>query len=234
MLKKDTTLFDDLIKNIENNKELNSMITSILFDGLKLPFVKSDPVIKLGYMFGILGEKENTVVIANIIFDTYLYNHIVIRKIRESYSFRYEKNQFLKNRTLNMERILLKFQEVMKAEYRTEDEKFLEKQGRLLFLCFLKPIMNGTGYYYVEPETRNNTRMDIVVSYGGLEYIIELKIWHGTQYRKKGLLQLEEYVDNRNCKKGYLISFSFQKNKKYIHNTWKSESNQLEIFEIIV
>lgn len=234
LLKRDTTLFDDLIKNIENNKELNNMITGILFDGLKVPFVKSDPVIKLGYIFGILGEKENVTVIANIIFDTYLYNHIIIRKIRESYSFGYEKNQFITHGRLNMEKVLLKFQEIMKAEYRLEDEKFIEKQGRLLFLCFLKPIINGTGYYYVEPETRNNTRMDIVVSYGSMEYIIELKIWHGAQYREKGLRQLEEYLISRNCKNGYLISFSFQKTKKYIQNIWNLESNNAKIFEIIV
>ena len=35
----------------------------------------------------------------------------------------------------------------MKAEYRREDEKFIESQGRLLFLCFLKLIINGTGYF---------------------------------------------------------------------------------------
>jgi hypothetical protein len=69
----------------------------------------------------------------------------------------------------------------MRSEYRSEDDKFLEQQGRLLFLCFLKPIINGTGHYYVEPETRNNTRMDIVVAYGEEEYIIELKIWRGEE-----------------------------------------------------
>ncbi len=39
----------------------------------------------------------------------------------------------------------------------------------------------------MEPETRDNTRMDVVISYGGREYIVELKIWRGEQYRQKGL-----------------------------------------------
>lgn len=51
----------------------------------------------------------------------------------------------------------------------------------------MKPIINGRGNYYVEPETRDNTRMDVVISYGGREYIVELKIWRGEQYRQKGL-----------------------------------------------
>ena len=42
----------------------------------------------------------------------------------------------------------------------------------IMFLCFMKPIINGKGNYYVEPETRDNTRMDVVISYGGCEYIV--------------------------------------------------------------
>ena len=94
------------------------------------------------------------------------------------------RDQFIDNGKLNVVRILQKFQELMKAEYRQENETFLEKQGRLLFLCFIKPIINGTGFYYVEPETRNNERMDLVITYGYEEHIIELKIWHGEEYRK--------------------------------------------------
>ena len=118
--------------------------------------------------------------------------------------------------------VLIKFQEVMKAEYRSEDEKFVEQQGRLLLLCFLKPIINGTGFYYVEAETRNSTRMDIVVSYGGEEYIIELKIWHGDAYREKGIRQLEEYMESRKAERGYLVSFSFLQEKEY-KNGWMDE-----------
>ena len=152
----------------------------------------------------------------------------------ERYSFGYENNQFVENGALDMERALQKFQEVMKAEYRNEDVSFIEQQGRLLFLCFMKPIINGKGNYYVEPETRDNTRMDVVISYGGCEYIVELKIWRGEQYRQKGLRQLEEYLDSRNSKKGYLISFSFNKDKMYVQNTVILENSQKEVYEIVV
>ena len=130
-----------------------------------------------------------------------------------------------------MERVLQKFQEVMKAEYRNEDVSFIERQGRLLFLCFMKPIINGKGNYYVEPETRDNTRMDVVISYGGREYIVELKIWRGQQYRQKGLEQLEEYLDRKKKKKGYLISFNFNKDKTYVQNTVILRNSQKEVYE---
>lgn len=171
------TLFDDLVKNYENDQELQKLIDEILFSGKEYAYVMTDPVIQKGVMFGILKRKDNLVAISNVIFDTILYNHVMSKKNRETDLYQPERKQFIQNGRLNMPHILEKFQELMKSEYRKEDERFLEQQGRLLFLCFLKPIINGTGFYYVEPETRNSTRMDIVVAYGGEEHVIELKLW---------------------------------------------------------
>ena len=101
-------------------------------------------------------------------------------------------------------------------------------------MCFLKPIINGTGFYYVEPETRNNERMDIVVTYGSEEFIIELKIWHGNKYRSDGIKQLEQYMDSRSAQKGYLISFSFLKEKQYTMGMISEKETNRNIFEVIV
>lgn len=234
LLKNDNTLFDDLVKNIENNRELRRTITGLLFDGLRLPFVKSDPVINLGVMFGIFAEQDGMVRIANVVFETFLYNHMVTGKIQEQYTFQVENNQFVEGGRLDMEKALQKFQEIMKAEYRKEDNAFIERQGRLLFLCFMKPIINGKGNYYVEPETRSRTRMDVVIAYGAQEYIVELKVWHGRKYRQEGLKQLGEYLDSRNCDKGYLVSFNFNKNKKYIQNLITLEESGRAVYEIVV
>ena len=232
--KSDSTLLDDLSKNYENNKALQNMINGILYEGKQFTFVKNDPTINLGIRFGIFTEKENQVTISNIIFETALLNLIISKQEQAKLFSQPEKNQFIKNGKVDMKHVLLKFQELMKAEYRTEDEKFIEQQGRLLFLCFLKPIINGTGFYFVEPETRSNTRMDIVVVYGNEEHIIELKIWHGKQYRKDGIEQLKQYMDSRNTKKGYLLSFSFLKDKQYTSGTIEEIGTTKKIFEVVV
>lgn len=234
LLKSDNTLFDDIVKNVENHEGLRKIITGLLLHGLHLPFVKSDPEINLGVMFGLLSEKDSELAIANIVFETFLYNHLISGELQAQYLFRFEKNQFVEDGQLNMEQALLKFQEIMKAEYRKEAAAFIEREGRLLFLCFMKPIINGKGSYYVEPETRGSTRMDVVISYCGREYIIELKIWHGQQYRQKGLEQLEEYLDSRNCANGYLVSFNFNEKKAYLQNKIVLEKSNKEVFEIIV
>lgn len=213
-----STLKDDLIKNYENHPSLKNMIDDMLFSGKEYAYVDTDEAVDLGLTFGIFRKQTDMngrLEIDNIIFSNILTEHVLIKKDREDNLPQPEKSQFIKDGRLDMPRVLTKFQEIMRAEYRTEDGKFLEQQGRLLFLCFLKPIINGTGFYYVEPETRNSTRMDIVVTYGDEEHIIELKLWHGDQYRADGIKQLAGYLDSRGQKKGYLLSFSFLKDKEY-------------------
>lgn len=234
ILKSRNTLFDDLIKNVENNSELKKLIVNILNCGYTQSYTLADPVIQLGVMLGILAERDHNVAISNVMFETYLYDYLV-----NASSMRYsitgqENNQFVENGRLNVPLILTKFQELMHSEYRKEDERFVEQQGRLLFLCFLKPIINGTGFYYVEPETRNSTRMDIVIVYGGEEHIIELKIWRGDAYRRAGIEQLEGYMDSRNAEAGYLISFSFAKEKDYKSGWLSEDESGKRIFEVVV
>jgi hypothetical protein len=233
ILKMNNTLFDDLIKNVENNAELKKLMINILYYGRAQSFNLSNPVINLGVILGIFKEKDHEVAISNVIFETYLYDYTISVKSMEENFAGPERSRFVEHGKLNMPRVLEKFQELMKSEYRKEDEKFVEQQGRLLFLCFLKPIINGTGFYYVEPETRNSTRMDVVVAYGGEEHIIELKLWHGSSYRTEGIHQLETYMSNRNADTGYLVSFSFLKEKQYTFGWLDHSETDKHIFEII-
>lgn len=83
LLKTRNTLFDDLIKNVENNKELKKLIMQILYDGYEQIFSIADPVIELGTMFGIFKEKKHMVAISNVIFETHLYDYVVSVKNRE-------------------------------------------------------------------------------------------------------------------------------------------------------
>jgi len=93
----------------------------------------------------------------------------------------------------------------------------------------------------VEPETRTNSRMDIVVTYLDEEFIIELKIWRGDQYRKDGIKQLNGYLESREQSRGYLVSFSFLKNREYKSGYLKDIKNDdvpgiesREIYEVTV
>lgn len=82
------------------------------------------------------------------------------------------------------------------------------------FLLYLKPIINGTGNYYLEAQTRDTKRTDVIVDYLGEQFVVELKIWHGNEYNERGEQQLAEYLDYFHQKQGYLLSFNFNQKKE--------------------
>ncbi|MCI9485604.1 MAG: AAA family ATPase [Lachnospiraceae bacterium] len=210
ILKSTNTLFDDVIKNIENHIKFRQFIEGILLEGNQIPYKRSNPEIDLGVTCGLISEKDGICGISNIIFETYIYDHLIAGKLTEQRVLSVPRDQFFtSDGALNMGIVLKKFQDFMKAEYRKRDEAFMERQGRLLFLTFIKPIINGSGHYVVEPETRDNTKMDIVIFYGEKEYILELKLWHGPKRFIDSLDQLARYMDSRGQSEGWLLIFSF-------------------------
>ena len=125
-----------------------------------------------------------------------------------------ERNQYFVNGTLQMRLVMEKFYRHFTKIYRDNDQKFIEDQGRKIFLLYLQPIINGAGNYYIESQTRDLKRTDIIVDYKGVQSVIELKIWHGKEYNQRGIRQLFEYLDYYKTDTGYLLSFNFNKNKK--------------------
>ena len=113
-----------------------------------------------------------------------------------------------------MKRLLEKFVVHFNDVYGGRDMKFIEDYGRKFFLLYLKPVINGTGNYYVEAQTRDARRTDVIVDYLGEQFIIELKIWRGSEYNERGEQQLAAYLDAYHVKKGYMLSFNFNKKKE--------------------
>jgi hypothetical protein len=168
-------------------------------------------------MYGFLKNQNGSVAVANRIFETILCDWFLSQEYTESEMFRAagnDKNQFIENNQLNMERILEKFIQHFNDIYGTQSDKFKEDDGRKLFLLYLRPIINGVGNYYIEAQTRDMKRTDVIVDYSGVQYIIELKIWHGDEYNKRGENQLAEYLDYYHIDKGYMLSFNFNQKKQ--------------------
>ncbi len=166
----------------------------------------------------IIRNNNGTVVISNRIFETFLYNLFLSEEIMKSNIFVREsglaKNMFVEGNRLNMPLILERFIATYTEVFGLLEEKFKEKDGREQFLLYLKPIINGTGNYYIEAQTRDQTRTDVIVDYLGQRYIIELKVWHSDSYNKAGEEQLTGYLDYFGEKTGYMLSFNFNKKKK--------------------
>ena len=238
ILKGTNTLFDDVVKNIENNDGFKRLIEGILLEGRQIPYKLSNPEINLGVTFGIIAENEGICKISNILFETYIYDHLIAGKLMEQQMLPMPRSRFVtKTGDLDMDGILLGFRDFMKTEYRRSDDAFIEKQGRVLFLAFLKPIINGTGHYVVEPETRDSTRMDIVVFYRKREYILELKVWHGPKRFSEGLAQLSGYMESRGQEQGWLLTFCFNDGREKIQEKYTGKlkgEDGIMIYSVVV
>ncbi len=234
LLKEKNTLFEDVIKNIQNNQEFSDLVEQILLNGANVLFEITNPIIDLGVMFGVFIERDGKVAVSNVIFETLILNYFTsVRSTEKMINSDYiEKTQYIKNGRLDMEKVICRFSAFMKEEYRDENGKFIESHGRLLFLSFLRPIINGTGHYAVEPQTRKNMRMDIQVFYGSEEFVVELKLWRGPAYEKKGYDQLADYLDTKGLKDGYLISFCWNQTRPLDDRIIQYRNHN--IYEVIV
>lgn len=213
-----TPLFDSLINKLEDYPDTKKNLYQVLTNGDKISYNPDNEPIKLLLMFGFVKIVDNSVVIANRIFETRLYNDMLtseeIKSTPISKAGSYDKPEFVKENILDVELILTKFIEHFHEIYGDKPDKFIEEDGRKCFLIYLRPIINGIGNYYVEAHTRDNRRMDIVIDYFGKRYIIELKIWHGKKYNDDGEKQLSDYLDSYNLKRGYMLTFSFNSSKE--------------------
>ena len=158
------------------------------------------------------------VAIANRIFETRLYDRFLTSSEWKENSMTQAsfsgKNGFVVDGHLNMRRILEKFTQHFQELYGEEDERFVEEYGRRFFLLYLRPIINGTGNFYIEAQTRDRKRTDVIVDYHGEQFVIEMKIWHGREYHERGEQQLIGYLQNYRKTTGYLLSFNFNQKKE--------------------
>lgn len=235
LLKEPNTLFDDMTKKLLDYPQLKEMLQNILFGGIDFPFKRETPIIDLGVTFGFLKDKNGIVAVSNRIFETQLYD-VFLSDMAVNNKMYMEastnRNQFIVQDMLQMDLVMKKFYEYYEEIYADNDQKFIEENGRKLFLLYLKPIINGTGNYYIEARTRDNRRTDIIIDYKGKRFIIELKIWRGEEYNARGEKQLFDYLEYYREEKGYLLSFNFNKNKET--GIRKLEFKGKRIFEVVV
>lgn len=218
LLSEKNMLFGSLIRQLNEYPELKDMIYLLMFQGQDIAYNADDQATDMLLMFGFVKVEHGTVQIANRIFETRLYHYfLTLPKAQNGEMYRLalcEKNQFIRNGQLDMELILTKFVGHFDDVFGDRQDKFVEEDGRRYFMLYLKPIINGTGNFYVESRTRNQERTDLIVDYKGSQYIIEMKIWRGNTYNERGEEQLAGYLDHYHLETGYMLSFNFNKKKE--------------------
>jgi hypothetical protein len=224
------TNFETLTKNLENIPELYQLVETLLIAGLSYPYSIHDPIVQLGILHGIFVNKQG-LAIHNRIYREIMYNYITFRALRTQLHVNsaYAGNYILPDNRLDIERLLLSFQTLMRDEYSKKDRDFIERQGRLIFLAFLKPILNGNGHTFKEPQISEEKRLDIVITYHQHKYIVELKIWRGEKAHKNGFQQLGDYLDRQGVSNGNLVIFDHSEVKEWKTKTIRSKGKRINV-----
>jgi hypothetical protein len=232
ILSTDSTNFQSLVKNLENNPELYEFVFKIIMNGMEFSYNPHNPVINLGTVYGVLKKENGKTRIHNRIYEQLIYDYMSSNlETSGKIDLHLVSSGYMdEDGTLDIEKVIRKFQQFMKEQYSKKDSAFIERNGRLLFLAFLKPIINGNGFDFKEVQISEEKRLDIVVTMGKKRYIIELKIWRGENYHREGIIQLCDYLDRQGEERGYLLIFDLRKESGQIGKSLTIDQSGKEIF----
>jgi hypothetical protein len=156
---------------------------------------------------------NNKLIIHNKIFEIAISNYFILRT---KTSLNYIKvnndltSDIIKDDVFSMELCLTKFKQHYANIYTEKDINFLERDGKLIFLTYLMPLINGKGFYHFESETANFGKMDLVIDYLTQQFILEIKLWHGNNRHEDAYEQLAACLKSKNHSCGYLLTFDFR------------------------
>jgi len=237
MLFEQTPLFDDIFKNIESNPELKDLLRELTVGNRAYSYNADNQAIQLASIYGIVEKRDRLVAIHNRIFEVRITNYFATEKDMQ-------KNRIIPSSLINlvagkekfdMPLFLEKFANHYYEIYHNKDINFLERECRLLFITYLRPYINGTGFYHLESETRDGERTDVIIDYNSEQFVVELKLWYGYVAHEEAFEQLAGYLESKNKDIGYLLTFDFRKEQ----NVGKPQVKWVEhkgkkIFDIIV
>jgi hypothetical protein len=238
ILEENSTLFDDLMKKIEAHADLQNLLYDLTVGKKDIPYNAHDPVIKLGLMFCFVAKSDRKLIIHNKIFEIAITDYFISRNITTP-KFNNVRgvmyHEIIRDNIFDMELCLKKFKAHYAEIYTEKDLKFLERDGKLIFLTFLKPLINGVGFYHFESQTRDYGKIDLVIDFLKQQFILEMKIWYGDSRHEDAYDQLVGYLNAKNTDHGYLLTFDFRKQRdgSFAECQWV-EWNGKRIFDVVL
>jgi hypothetical protein len=230
-------LLDSLNEKLTSYPRLKEYLRKLLSSGQVFAFSKTDLSVEEGAMFGFIVDDGNGLSkVSNRIIQTYLYDYFANEYAMGNpgiYSLvAKERGLLLAGGILNMEALLLRFKSYIEREFRP-NESFKEDPGRFAFITYIKILLNGVGFYFIENETADKTKSDITIIYLNRKFVIETKICRGQKYIDESEEQLAEYLESFGLNEGYLLVFSFLE-KKDVSGVFKKVVKGKNLTEVVI
>lgn len=150
-------LFDDISHHLENRKDLRLYMYELLILGQEKYYERGNAVTDLAAELGLIRNEDGYAVIDNKIFEIKTANYFISKNLENSQQVKITgvlAEDVIQDGHFNMEYALVKFAEHYQELYANINNRtFLEEHGRILFLTYLKPLINGKGFYHIESRT---------------------------------------------------------------------------------
>ena len=240
ILLESNVLFDDMVKNLENHENLYDFMYELLIVGITKTFNIDNPVISLANTYGYIKTGANgsrKIAVSNRIFESRIVAFFASK----------DENTLSKKRVpgaiyqdvildgkFDMAACLLKFAEYYREIFSPSEEGFFERHGRLLFMSFLTPLLNGQGFIHIETQLTDLRRMDLVVDFEKEQFLVKLKLWRGDAAKDRAYKQLLGYMETKNANEGYLLTFDFRKEKTGEYKAGWVEVDGKRVFDVVV
>ena len=236
LLIEDNTLFSDIFKNLENNLDLYKLIYDILIVGKQRTYSRGNPAVDIAEMYGIVKKNRDKTVISNMIFEIIICNYFISKDENKQTNDLpvVIQSDIVRSGKFDMALCLRKFAEHYTDIYSSKNVGFVERECKFLFITYLKPLLNGYGFYHFESQLSDERRMDIVIDFGREQFIVELKIWHGEKKHSEAYSQLCEYLESMHISTGYLLTFDFRKEQNKEHRAEWIEYDGKKIYDVII
>lgn len=229
LIKEPTPLFKDLTRHIAESDKYKELMTQLLLNrNTQISFDNNVPVLALAKSQSAIRENEHgNVIVHNIIFEKVLLSYF-ISNLAISNKFHIPNAQYAGTDKMNLELLISQFAQLpLHSKY---NDEYISENWRLLFISFLKPIVNQMGFYYMIQNSTENLRMTIVARYSAENYIIELNDYYGSQFETPGEEILAKDITAQYSNKGYLITFNHakkQENKSVESPEWVTVGNKM-------
>ena len=188
-----------------NEKRIRIIIDAVICGNIvKPPYTEDD--IQYCIDLGLISISADNLEIANPIYQE-IIPAVLAYKFQVSIAL--DKKWFVNDDgSLNMDRLLTSFTQFFRENSQAwlEDFKYKESGPHILMLAFLQRIINGGGTIHRE-YALGKRRVDLLITYNGFKYIIELKIKYGEDTLALGLKQTTDYMDLCGADEGHLVIF---------------------------
>lgn len=129
----------------------------LLILGQEKPYERGNAQTDLAATFGFIRNQDGYAVIDNRMFEIKIANYFISKNMQDTKQQNMTgvlAEDVLKDGQFQMEYALRKFAQHYEGLYENiKNRRFLEEHGRILFLTYLKPLINGKGFYHIESRT---------------------------------------------------------------------------------